>query len=319
MARPHRPPAIWLAVIIASAVVVIGGAVAVVAGTTGNTGTSSSDTHNATHGGATPAALRPDPPPVRLGPQGAHPQFVVECDWSHSAPDDPIVLAGQPGNSHLHEFFGATGTDAFSTGESLLNGDTTCQNRADTAAYWVPALYDGTTRVQPNELVAYYRTGDGIDPATVEPWPVGLVMLAGDPGAEQAQSLGVVGWTCGASDHLTVLPRQCSPRAPLVLRLTFPDCWDGTSLDSGDHRAHTTYSSDGSCPATHATPIVQLVLAVRYDFAGDPVGLRLASGSMITGHGDVMNGWSHDELAKLTNVCLRRSQVCGISSNRTDV
>jgi hypothetical protein len=40
------------------------------------------------------AAVRPDPTPVRLGPQGAHPQFIVECDWSHSALDDPIVMPG---------------------------------------------------------------------------------------------------------------------------------------------------------------------------------------------------------------------------------
>jgi hypothetical protein len=144
-------------------------------------------------------------------------------------------------------------------------------------------------------------------------------MLAGDPGAEEPQSVGVVGWTCGASDHLTVLPRDCSPRAPLALRLTFPDCWDGENLDSADHRGHTAYSDNGSCPSTHPVHIVQLILALRYDFDADPSGLRLASGSMITGHGDVMNGWSRDELEHLTALCLDRGEICGISSNRTDV
>jgi hypothetical protein len=65
--------------------------------------------------------------------------------------------------------------------------------------------------------------------------------------------------------------------------------------------------------------IVQLILALRYDFDGEPSGLRLASGSMITGHGDVMNGWSRDELEHLTALCLDRGEICGISSNRTDV
>ena len=269
------------------------------------------------NGHATPDA--PDPMPIRLGPQGAHPQFVVKCPWSHSAPDDPIVWPGIAGASHLHEFFGSTATDASSTGESLEGGSTTCENTADTAAYWVPALYDDGVRVAPHHVVAYYRTGVGVDASDVEPWPLGLKMIAGDAGAESAQSLGVVGWACGSSDHLTVVPRECSSRAPLTLRLTFPDCWDGRDLDSADHRRHVAYSDAGKCPGTHPTPIVQLILAVHYEFHSDPTGLSLASGATTTGHGDVMNGWSRDELAHLTNLCLRRGEICGISSNRTDL
>ena len=54
--------------------------------------------------------------PVRhLGPQGTVGQFVVECGYSHSAPDDPIVYPGQPGMSHEHDFFGNVTTDADST------------------------------------------------------------------------------------------------------------------------------------------------------------------------------------------------------------
>ena len=105
----------------------------------------------------------------------------------------------------------------------------------------------------------------------------------------------------------------------MVLRLTFPDCWDGTNLDSANHRDHTAYSTNGTCPAAQPVPMVQLILAVRYRFDSDPSNLRLASGSMITGHGDVMNGWRFDELAKLTRLCLNRGEICGISSNRTNV
>jgi len=316
--RRRRPSTIRIAVVAAAVVVVLGGAAAVFTSRSGSTPASGTNGH-AGHMTATPASARPDPAPVRLGPQGRHPQFVVECDLSHTAPDDPIVLPGNPGASHLHEFFGSHDTDAFSTGESLLGTDTSCQNKADTAAYWVPALFNGDERVVPDELIAYYRTGVGVEASQVKAWPVGLNMLAGDPGAEEPQSVGVVGWTCGASDHLTVLPRDCSPRAPLALRLTFPDCWDGENLDSADHRGHTAYSDNGSCPSTHPVHIVQLILALRYDFDADPSGLRLASGSMITGHGDVMNGWSRDELEHLTALCLDRGEICGISSNRTDV
>jgi len=336
MSPPHRPSLVRLTVIIAAIVVAIGG-VAAVAVTSGGSqqrqsgaesagdSTDSAANHAGTHSNDPQATARgaaspdPAPEPVRLGPQGRHPQFVVDCDYSHSAPDDPILSPGNFGGSHLHEFFGATTADAASTPQSLRAGDTTCHNRADTASYWVPALYDGDERVEPVDLVAYYRSGRGIDPAQVTPWPFGLVMLAGDPGADYEQPVGVVGWTCGPSDHLTVVPRQCSPRAPLNLRLTFPDCWDGTSLDSTDHRSHTAYSIDGICPEAQPVPIVQLILAVRYPFAGDPANLRLASGAITTGHGDVMNAWSDDELVRLTELCLNRGQICGISSNRTDI
>ena len=67
---------------------------------------------------------QPDEPIA--GPQGATPQFLVECLYSHAAADDPIVYPGQPGHSHLHMFFGNTEVDAFTTVESLRNGDTTC-------------------------------------------------------------------------------------------------------------------------------------------------------------------------------------------------
>ena len=53
------------------------------------------------------------------GPQGAVPQFLVECDYSHMAEDDPIVYPGAPGASHLHVFFGNTSTNANSTVKSL--------------------------------------------------------------------------------------------------------------------------------------------------------------------------------------------------------
>ena len=81
------------------------------------------------------------------GPQGGVGQFVVACDWSHASFDDPIVHAGMEGMSHRHEFFGNTTTDADSTYESLLAGDTSCAQKLDRAAYWVPSLLDGEGRV----------------------------------------------------------------------------------------------------------------------------------------------------------------------------
>src|SRR5919197_133805 len=63
-------------------------------------------------------------PAAAAGPPG---QFVVRCPYSHSLMDDPIVFPGQPGASHMHDFFGNESVNAFSTMASMLAGQTTCR------------------------------------------------------------------------------------------------------------------------------------------------------------------------------------------------
>jgi hypothetical protein len=64
--------------------------------------------------------------------------FFVNCRFSHTSNDDPIVLPGMPGRSHAHTFFGNRSTDARSTLASLRAAGTTCKPTTDKAAYWVP-------------------------------------------------------------------------------------------------------------------------------------------------------------------------------------
>ena len=90
-----------------------------------------------------PAALAGEKPKMgdasRADLQGVN--FIENCTFSHQAPDDPIVFPGKAGASHQHTFVGNRTTDASSTYDSLRAGGTSCTRRADTAAYWVPALY----------------------------------------------------------------------------------------------------------------------------------------------------------------------------------
>jgi len=78
-------------------------------------------------------------PAVALG--RAHGQFRVSCPYSHSKTDDPIVFPGQPGASHLHDFFGNNSVDAFSDESSLRAATTTCSTSDDLSGYWEPAMY----------------------------------------------------------------------------------------------------------------------------------------------------------------------------------
>jgi hypothetical protein len=253
---------------------------------------------------------------AELGPQGRVPQFKVECAWSHAATDDPIVHPGRPGRSHLHDFFGNRQTDAHSTVARLLDADTSCQNKLDTAAYWAPGLLRDSAPVEPTGSVAYYRPGPGVDPASLHPYPAGLMMVAGDPTTEGPQALAVAAWHCGASPVLTAEPRDCPSTAPLGVRIAFPDCWDGEHLDSDDHRAHVARSVDGQCPSDHPVPLPQLIFEVHYPVRGDPAGLELASGGVHGVHADFLNAWDQATLEREVRLCLNGEHVCGVVSNR---
>lgn len=255
--------------------------------------------------------------PPGLGPQGHRPQFKVRCELSHSANDDPIVYPDQPGASHLHDFFGSTAVDASSTPDDLLGTDTSCQQKLDTAAYWAPALFDHGTKVDPIEAIAYYRPAYGTDPAVVEPYPHGLVMIAGDHLATEPQPLSVAAWHCGASPALASEPPSCPEHAPLAVRIAFPSCWDGVRLDSDDHKAHVAYAVAGRCPETHPVAVPELVFEVRYPITGDGHDLLVASGSPLSAHADFMNAWDQDKLAKEVRTCLNKGRVCGVVSTRS--
>ena len=147
--------------------------------------------------------------------------FVENCRYSHQAPDDPIVFPGQPGLSHQHTFVGNRTTNAFSSFGSLRSSGTTCLRSEDTAAYWVPALYQGTTEVLPVAATVYYRRGTV---AEVSPFPNNLRMIAGDAKATSPQGMRVTFWSCGiasgvravdggahVSRHARLLPAAAHP------------------------------------------------------------------------------------------------------------
>jgi hypothetical protein len=267
-------------------------------------------------GGGEAAATDVRTSPTEAGPQGRVPQFVVECGFSHAAPDDPIVHPGHAGRSHLHTFFGSTIVGASTTAEDLAAGGTTCEQQLDRASYWAPALLDGERMVEPTGAAAYYRPGVGVDPGTVEPYPFGLKMIGGDRAASRPQSLDVVAWSCGTGSQRHATPPACPDGRPLRLLVSFPDCWDGERLDSADHVSHMARSRDGACPASHPVPVPQLLLAVGYPVTGSVRDLSLASGSLLTAHADFFNGWDDDKLASEVRDCIRQEVTCGVVSNR---
>jgi hypothetical protein len=229
--------------------------------------------------------------------------FLSVCTLSHTASDDPIVHPGEPGASHPHEFFGNTTTDADSTPTSLRAGGTTCRILADTAAYWVPTLYDDGARVAPLKVNAYYLRGGGA--GRVAAFPAGLKVIAGNGSATTAQSTAVTGWRCSGlrPRPLSSVPIDCPTGSHAVLVIRFPDCWNGRDLDATDHQSHMAYRARGACPAGYPVRVPRLSLNVHYELPGT-TGLTLASGSIYSAHADFFNAWNQAVLTRLVRTNL---------------
>ena len=247
-------------------------------------------------------------------------RFTSICTLSHEAPDDPIVFPKVAGASHLHQFFGNTSTNARSTSRKLRRRPaTTCNLAGDNSAYWVPAFTIDGAELAPSELRVYY-SAKGRDPATIEEIPKNLSMIAGDAHPNGPQPPSVATWGCMSSALFfvsTFVPTpSCAIGSVLVLGIFFPDCWDGTNLDSADHKSHMAYSveklasTSRTCPASHPVPIPAISYIILYPTTGAPTGTALSSGGTNSGHADFMNGWRPPALRRMMDQCIRSGPDC---------
>lgn len=268
----------------------------------------------------------------------------VKCTYSGQAEAvDPIVSPGVTPSAHLHVFFGQAGITSTTSPLNLRNRATnTCISVSnplnptvqlvDNAAYWVPALYTTpaeTTMQQPWYAFAYYRNA-GKDPATIQPFPANLEMVAGDSHATAPQPAHV-DWYCISQTERTTpqatIPASCpvanSVGYPYALRadVIFPDCWDGVSTPPNytPHMAYAVPNPDTTsrwatvCP-TGYTPIPQVQIDARwllkkfptdgttYDLTGATLSSDSAPGGL-TIHADFLSGWTVAELADLVTNC----------------
>jgi hypothetical protein len=267
---------------------------------------------------AIPAA----PATAEPGDTGA---FHADCEFSHRLPDDPIVAPGAPGGSHSHDFFGSRDTNANSTVRSIHEAETTCVRTdsadpaSDRSAYWVPTLYDDGVPVAASLLGAYYTTALR-EPASIQPFPPGLMVIAGFSAGGPSEVNGERVWAYFCRGETVapgggaVAPTCATPGLELAIR--FPDCSDGRR-DSLDHKSHMAYAQrvgeQRVCPASHPTAVPRLQVVLRYATAGGP-GVRLASGGANTAHADFVNAWT-GAFAGLVSRCLVADRYCGGGDN----
>ena len=242
------------------------------------------------------------------------------CPVSHFGHDDPVVRPGEPNSTHLHMFWGNTGADAFSTGESLLtSGNSTCEGGINNrSSYWMPAFFnDQDEVVLPVRLISYYKSFGLPDRSTIQPIPNGLQMLANRdvPGA------GPWNFTVGSA--------TVNGEPAVSLRVEFPTCVqvdaDGQPvLESDDNVSHLSYRAGGQpndCPTSHPYRITGLIYVAH--FAVDP-GSEWYIASDNGGpkgqslHADYIAAWDEASMAALTR-CNIESRNCDMGGSRTQL
>lgn len=287
-------------------------------------------------------------PPASSGEPDVVGAFRFLCAPGHLGYDDPIVMPGQPGKFHLHQFFGNTATDAHSTYDSLrTTGDSTCLNALNRSAYWQPAMlqeqYDGTLQVVvPDFHNIYYKRRPTSDPYFAKTGtipkdiPRGLRFIFGwQPGdtgspakfkclSPDANSNVSPDWRKTMREALN----DCSANGggKLDISVTSPPCWDGKNLDSTDHRSHMSYmqrdESTGwvsKCPASHpyALPVYTNQAIYSVLPSDRPETWHLSSDHMApdmppgyTFHTDYFMAWEDTTLSRWMRACIDKLLSC---------
>jgi hypothetical protein len=276
--------------------------------------------------------------------------FRFVCDAGQLLYDDPIAYPGQPGKSHLHQFFGNTGTNANSTYDSLrTTGQSTCMSPINRSAYWMPAMLNGRGQVvRPDYITIYYKrfpktaaeckTAGGNGGCLS--LPNGLRYIFGYNMVSRTDPLPNSHWfTCSGanrSNNIIDTAKYCAVGKHLGAASTALACWDGKNLDSADHRSHMAPEvriSDGTmrCPEDHPWRIPHFSMVAWYtiddtlDLSGVwplPAGQTtwsLASDNMpglapsrpgSTLHADWFGAWDNPLMATWVDNCIDKKLSC---------
>lgn len=236
----------------------------------------------------------PIPPDNGTDPVGA---FRFICGGGGVNYDDAIVYPGWHNKSHLHQYYGVT-ANYTTTYNSLRTGTapSTCSGdpkaggayALNRSSYWMPAIEVGNKWVlQPNDVSIYYKrlplSDPGCQPITVAGGqgqcvaiPNGLKMIAGYDMVTNTVPTGHHKFLCVTNGGAVVISDQenfvgladCPVGDEIDARLSMPDCWDGSHLDSANHRSHVAYKflHNGfySCPADHPYQMPVFTIAVMY-------------------------------------------------------
>ncbi len=273
--------------------------------------------------------------------------FRFTCKPSHNAYDDPIVFPGQPGRAHLHTFFGNTSADANSTYASLrTEGESTCKNKLNRSAYWVPAMLNGQGGVvMPDTIIIYYKRRPATDPACQgETKCIGLprglryvfgATMDGVDEFDRVQFYCQGGTSSAKVETLPEAAANCPVGARLTASIDAADCWNGKDLDSADHRSHMRVTTRDkqtgltACPSSHPYLLPRFTMKVQYivdetldrsgdlstsrqtwHFSSDRMAGKTARIAGSTFHADWFGAWDDGVLNTWHDNCINKLLNC---------
>ncbi|MFI7498194.1 DUF1996 domain-containing protein [Streptomyces sp. NPDC049687] len=257
--------------------------------------------------------------------------------------DNVIVAPGvSNGAHHFHDYIGNQSNTAFASDEDLANAETSCADQGDKSTYYWPVLrlQNGTQEQDANspgggiegnagEIVTpkdVTLTFVGSPRSKVTAMPRLLRIITGDAKAfVNGPANANASWSCTGFEDRQLKDKYplCPDGSDVVRTFRFQSCWDGSNIDSANHRTHVAFAAaDGSCPAGFEA-IPQLVQRIVYDvdapsladggrttplFAVDSFPEQLHK--PVTDHGDFINVFDEDLMGEMVD-CINDGRTCG--------
>ncbi|EFA75163.1 putative periplasmic or exported protein [Heterostelium album PN500] len=263
-------------------------------------------------------------------------QAHVSCQYSHTLQDDAILLPDSSGYSMIHDFFGNTKVNGFTTIESIYdykNSDTTCDNKVDGSSYWVPSLKINEYQYRPTMIKVYYQ-GHNNTFYPNNPMPKGLQLIAGSP--KNTKEDWNIWYLCKGRGFSRTPFTDCDKNNETQItqynfNLIFPNCWDGVNIRPNFtyRNAAYDYSGDnekGRCPEAYPVRIPQLNMQLAYfiresNWTNAQLSLNpiINSGgsrtfpwaNLFSAHADFFNGWPEQTMKFMIEECLNKGVTCG--------
>lgn len=238
------------------------------------------------------------------------------CKVSGVAQLDPVVVPDGSPSSHLHIFTGNLGVpQGVHTYDEAIKQGTNCKfldangNAVDTAAYWVPVLFDANGNRVGLKFVVYY---DRMTSQKITAFPPDFGMVWGSVrGMFNSKQRSFYGWNCDNNEPLqrnftNVDCRSYSSSSNVVTFRAFsPYCWDGVvpaDRNYGDHVFYpNNYPTNQLCPAG-ATVLPRLRVNANFQTKYIPDGYLSSDGPGQhgdTAHTDFWNTWQQSGLEAL--------------------
>ncbi|WP_408647465.1 DUF1996 domain-containing protein [Streptomyces geranii] len=258
--------------------------------------------------------------------------------------DNVIVAPGvSNGAHHFHDYVGNQSNNAFASDEDLAAARTSCVDQGDRSSYFWPVLrlQNGAQEQDANSPGGGIEgnAGEIVTPRQVTMTFVGnprgevvamprlLRIITGDAKAfVNGTANANASWSCtGFEDKAQLKDKYplCPRGSEVVRTFRFQSCWDGSNIDSANHRTHVAFTdADGNCP-TDFEAIPQLVQRIVYDvdapslrdggrttplFAVDSFPEQLHK--PVTDHGDFINVFDEDLMREMVG-CINTGRQCG--------